>query len=43
MAELTKLNELFESFKALEYQVKKEKEQESSNRAGEIDGYQPKF
>lgn len=43
MAELTKLNELFESFKALEYQVKKEKEQESSNRAGEIDGYQPNF
>ena len=43
MSELTKLNELFESFKALEYQVKKEKEQESSNRAGEVDGFQPNF
>lgn len=42
MSEVTKLSELFESFKTLEYQVKKEKEQESSNRAGEIDGFQPK-
>ena len=43
MTEVTKLNELFESFKALEYQVKKEKEQETSNRAGETDGFQPKL
>lgn len=41
MNEISQLSALNESLKTLEYQVKKEKEQVSSNRGGEIDGFQP--
>lgn len=41
MTEITKLAELNDTLKTLEYQVKKEKEAEVSNRGGESDGFIP--
>lgn len=41
MSEMNTLSDLNETFKKLEYRVKKEKEIESALRGGETDGYQP--
>jgi len=41
MGEISKLSEINDSLKTLAYQVRKEKEEESSIRGGEEDGYMP--